>query len=521
MTDTLRVKRRLTGSPGAPAGLANAELAYNEVDHTLYYGEGNSSGNATAIVAIAGQGLASNLLPLQPAATAVSGVNGTWSRSDHVHPATAPTVTPATDNTTKIATTAFVQSAISAVSSGVTNITAGTGLTGGGTGNVTIAVATNGITNALAAQMPTMSLKGNNTGAGANALDLTVAQVMTMLNAATLTSPSFNGTPLAPTAANGTNTTQIATTQFVLATRIDQLQPPNIDVPWGSHKITGLLDPTNPQDAATKNYVDATIQGVQYKPTAQYATAAALPAVTYANGTAGVGATLTATANGALSIDGNAPAVGNIVLIKNQAAAAQNGLYNVTQVGSGTLPFILTRNVDMDSSAEFPGAFVPVEMGTVNSNTLWLSNPSTPVTVGTTTIPFVQLNGATDIIAGNGITISGNVITALGVAGFISVGGSGITIDPTYVGQTSITTLGTITTGTWNGSLITVARGGSGAATFTAGYLKANAANPFTTVATIPNTDITGLGTMSTQNATAVAITGGTIDGITIDGGTF
>jgi hypothetical protein len=175
----------------------------------------------------------------------------------------------------------------------------------------------------------------------------------------------------------------------------------------------------------------------------------------------------------------------------------------------------------MDTSGEYSGAFVPVGAGgTVNANTLWLANPSTPVTVGTTAIPFTQLNSATSYTPGNGISIAGNVISAVGLAGFITVGGTGITIDPTYVGQTSITTLGTIATGTWHGSTVTVPYGGTGATTLT-GHLMGNGTGAFTASATIPNTDITGLGTMSTQNANNVAITGGTIDGITLDGGTF
>jgi hypothetical protein len=102
----------------------------------------------------------------------------------------------------------------------------------------------------------------------------------------------------------------------------------------------------------------------------------------------------------------------------------------------------------------------------------------------------------------------------------VTVGGGTIDIDAAYVGQTSIVTLGTITTGTWSGTTIAVNKGGSGATTLT-GYLKGNGTSAFTGSATIPNTDITGLGTMSTQAASAVNITGGTIDGVSIDGGSF
>lgn len=101
--------------------------------------------------------------------------------------------------------------------------------------------------------------------------------------------------------------------------------------------------------------------------------------------------------------------------------------------------------------------------------------------------------------AGNGISISADTISAVGVAGFISVGAPGITIDPTYVGQASITTLGTIATGTWHGTAIGVPYGGTGAVTLT-GYVKGAGTTPLTAVTIIPNTDISGLGTMSVVN---------------------
>jgi hypothetical protein len=303
--------------------------------------------------------------------------------------------------------------------------------------------------------------------------------------------------------------------------RHDQLQPPNIDVAWNSHRITGLLDPASPQDAATKNYVDITAQGMQSKPTARLATVGALPANTYANGAAGVGATLTATANAALSVDGIAVAVNDVVLVKNEATAANNGLYTVTQTGSGSAPYILTRHVDMDASNEFSGAFVPVgNAGPTNANTLWLANPSTPFTVGTTAVPFTQLNAATSYLAGNGISIAANTISAVGTTNRIVSAAGGIDIASTYVGQSSITTLGVVTGGTWNASVIGVAYGGTGAATLS-GYVFGNGTSAMTASATIPNSAITGLGTMSTQNANAVAITGGTIDGVSLDGGVF
>ena len=99
------------------------------------------------------------------------------------------------------------------------------------------------------------------------------------------------------------------------------------DVDVDSSKIINLADPTAAQDAATKAYVDATSSGLDVKASCELATTAALAAVTYANGSSGVGATLTADANGALSVDSVAVVAADRILVQNQASALQNGIY--------------------------------------------------------------------------------------------------------------------------------------------------------------------------------------------------
>jgi hypothetical protein len=236
----------------------------------------------------------------------------------------------------------------------------------------------------------------------------------------------------------------------VRTSRLDQLAAPTAAVGLNGQRLTGVGTPTAATDAATRGYVDQTIQGLTPKPPATVATTAALPASTYVNGTGGVGATLTAVANGALTVDGYAVAVGDRILVKDQATPAQNGLYDVTQAGSGATPFILTRNVDMDTAAEFATAFIPVEdAGTVNANSLWLCTNSAAPTVGTTPIAFSQLNKGTDLAAGTGISIVGNTVA----------------IAAAYAGQGSIITVGTVTAGTWQGTAVAVGFGGTGAAT--------------------------------------------------------
>ncbi len=234
---------------------------------------------------------------------------------------------------------------------------------------------------------------------------------------------NHTGTQLANTISNFD--TQVRTN------RLDQMASPTAAVSFGSQLLTNVADPVSATDGANKRYVDGVIQGVKHKPTADVSTAAALASVTYANGTAGVGATLTATANGALSVDGYAPTAGQIVLVRHQASTFQNGLYVVTNAGSGGTPFVLTRHVEMDQATEFSGGLVAVENnGSTTGNTLWLCNVADSITVGTTAVTFTQINGATTLVAGNGINISGNTITAVVVAsGGLTVGGSGLALD--------------------------------------------------------------------------------------------
>ena len=141
---------------------------------------------------------------------------------------------------------------------------------------------------------------------------------------------------------------------------------------------------------------------------------------------------LTASSNGVLTVDGYAVALNDLVLVKNEVAGANNGLYQVTTLGTASVKYVLTRHVDMDTSAEFGGAFVAVENnGSATANTLWLCNVNAP-TVGTTAITFTQLNASTSLSQGNGISISGNTVTAVAAAsGGVSVVSGGIELDTT------------------------------------------------------------------------------------------
>ena len=212
----------------------------------------------------------------------------------------------------------------------------------------------------------------------------------------------------------------------------------------GSQRVTNVAAPTSGTDAANKAYVDSTAQGLQAKPTAQVATAAALPANTYSNGSAGVGATLTATSNGALTVDGYAVALSDLILVKNESTTANNGLYVVTTLGTGSVPYVLTRHTDMDQASEFGGGFIPVENhGSTTANTLWLCNVANSITVGTTAVSFTQLNSATSYTGGNGISISGGTVTAVAASsGGLTVVSGGIELDTTIATRKYATNVG-------------------------------------------------------------------------------
>lgn len=138
------------------------------------------------------------------------------------------------------------------------------------------------------------------------------------------------------------------------------------------------------------NAAAASAAGFKFKNDVRASTTAALPASTYTNGTSGAGATLTATANGAFPAqDGITLAVGERLLVQNQAAPAQNGIFSVTQTGSGTTPWILTRAIDMDQSSEVNGASVIVDEGTLYADTAWLCTTNQNPVIGTTAIAWI------------------------------------------------------------------------------------------------------------------------------------
>ena len=178
-----------------------------------------------------------------------------------------------------------------------------------------------------------------------------------------------------------------------------------------SGHLTLSADPTNALHAAPKQYVDAVAQGLKTKPAVRLATTVNI-AGTYNNGTAGVNATLTAATNGVLVVDGVTPVVGDRILLRVQTNAAENGDYVVQQVGDGSTPAILKRVETADESAEIPGAYFYTYDGQTLKGTGWALVVDDPVTfsIGNDPITVNQFSGQGSIIAGDGMILTGNTL---------------------------------------------------------------------------------------------------------------
>ena len=182
-------------------------------------------------------------------------------------------------------------------------------------------------------------------------------------------------------------------------------------VDMGGNRVTNIGTPSQATDAVTKAYVDGVKQALDIKDSVRVGSQSNLSA-TYNNGTGGVGATLTADANGAVSIDSTSLILNNRVLVKAQTDETENGIYKVTTVGDVSNPYVLTRTTDADSSAEVTGGmFTFVEEGSDADAGFVLSNITGSATIGTDDITMTQFSGAGSVTAGVGLAKAGNTLS--------------------------------------------------------------------------------------------------------------
>ena len=476
MANRIRI-RRSTGA-SAPESLLNAELAYAEAAGTggagtLYIGTGSSGTNAANVVAIGGGGAFVSIVTVREANKVLAG------------PTSGPNAAP----TFRLLVADDIPSLTSVK---ITDFTTAASLVGpvssvnGKTGTVSLTSvdvsAASAVHTHVAANVTDFATEAAKYGP--------VSSVNGKVGTVSLTSVDVSAASAVHTHV-AANVTDLEAT--VKAYSLTSFAAPTASLTMNSQKITNLAAPTDDNDAATKAYVDAARAGLDVKQSVRAATTANVDLSS-------------ALENGDV-IDGVTLATGDRVLVKNQSTASQNGIYVVQASGAAV------RATDFDADAEVtPGAFAFVEEGTTNADTGWVLTTNGTITVGSTSLAFAQFSGAGNITAGDGLTKDGNTINAVGTVGRISVAADSIDISTAYAGQTSITTLGTVTTGTWSATAIGPTKGGTG-------------------LTTVPKGSVLGANALDT----VTAVQGGTTDGIltysasgtsvafleTLDGGSF
>jgi len=265
-----------------------------------------------------------------------------------------------------------------------TTVTASTGFVGGLTGNVTGNTA--GVHTGAVTGNVTGNLTGNVTG------NVTAASGTSTFNNVTISGAldMDSGTSATITGlATPTNSSDAATKGYVDTADALKLNltggTMSGAIAMGTNKITGLGTPTADADAVTKSYVDAIAQGIDAKASVVAASTANL------------------TLSGAQTIDGVSVIAGDRVLVKDQSTAANNGIY---LCASGSW----TRTTDADTYAELVAAYTFVEGGTVNGNNGFICTIPTSGTLGSTSITFAQFSGAGQVVAGTGMSKTGNTL---------------------------------------------------------------------------------------------------------------
>lgn len=266
-------------------------------------------------------------------------------------------------------------------------------------------------------------------------LDLTYAAGA--ISAAVLDSPLLGGQTVAQVRARSSHTgTQLASTVSdfdtqVRLSRLDQMAVPTAPVAMNAQKLTGLADGTNTQDAVAYGQLLAVIEGKTWKDPVRVATTANI------------------TLSAPQTIDGVSVVAGDRVLVKNQTASQDNGIY---LVAAGAW----TRTTDFNTAAEANRATVIAQEGTTNQGDVFTQTANV-VTLGTTAQTWIKTGEGNQTYAADGTSLT--------------LTGSTFSINTGWVGQAAITTVGTIGTGTWNATAIAANKGGTGQTSYAVGDL--------------------------------------------------
>lgn len=568
MANTIRIKRRTSGNAGAPASLKNAELAFNEVDEILYYGKGDNSGDATSVLAIAGPGAFVNLTGTQTISgdKTFSGTVTVAAPTSNMHAATKKYVD---DSIT--AAGSYSGFTVAGDSGSSQAISSGNTLTiSGGTGLSSVAGSTDTITLNLDNTAVTAGTYGSASQVGVFTVD--AQGRLTSASNTSISIASTDVTDFAEAVADAVGAMVTSNTESGISVTYDDtdntldFDVADFDITL-SGDVTGTGTVTNLGNVTISATIAANSVALGTDTTGNYMTDVSAGTGISITHTPGEGSTATITNSGVTGLTGTA----NEVNVSGSTGSVTIGLpddvtitqdlsvgRNLTVTGNltvnGTTTTINSTTVSVDdknielastaspSDAGADGAGITVKGTTdktwnwVDATDAWTSSEHVNIASGKS----YYING-TSVLSGSalGSGITSSSLTSVGTIGTgvwqgtavaVAYGGTGATDAPTartnlglaigtdvqaynstlaavaggtYTGDDSIATVGTITAGTWQGTAVGLAYGGTGATTASGARTALE------------------LGTIATQSASNVSITGGSISGITFDGGTF
>jgi hypothetical protein len=470
MPNTIRIKRRTSGNTGAPSTLANAELAFNEVNNTLYYGKGdNGSGGATSIIAIAGDGTFATKTYVDSAVSGATPTGVAYLAQDNSWDASK---TNTFNGTVNLEGTFKIDNATVNTSAAELNVLDGVTA---GTVSASKALVLNS-SSAISGNITfigTQTFSGSEQAAGGVSIDTAYDSALSLYH-----SVAGGGSSVrfqCGTAAGGID----GSTWLIRS---------EDDIPGGPLSFDLLLPNQTGRFATLADISAAVASAVGLSSSLKAPVAAAT--------------TANITLSGTQTIDGIAVSAGDRVLVKDQSSAAANGIY---VVASGSW----SRATDVDTGAELLGASTFVLGGTTNGSKTFVNTNSGTITLGTTAVTFADQTSVAAVTAGAGLTKTGTTIDI----GTASTGR--IVVNPDNIDLATVGTAGTyakvttdaygrVTAGSAQVAISTDVSGlGTGIATFLATPSSANLASALT--------DETGSNTVvfSTSPAFTTSVTTG------------